>query len=147
MRLPGPVLSLKVQSVIRDGIPLNAKVQSVIRDGIPLNAKVQSVIRDGNWDWKEILDIEHREITHQLPVLTEVDTISWNSTTGQFTIAEAFRLWQPPGPKVLCPIPYSEIHMDGNCSMGEPEMEEPPSVQRGPEGIVYFTSISHMDGT
>ncbi|KAL0449533.1 UNVERIFIED_CONTAM: hypothetical protein Slati_1509700 [Sesamum latifolium] len=45
--------------------------------------------------------MEHREITHQLPVLMELDNISWNSPTGQFTSAAAYRIWQPPRPKVL----------------------------------------------
>ncbi|KAL0445493.1 UNVERIFIED_CONTAM: hypothetical protein Slati_1677200 [Sesamum latifolium] len=69
--------------------------------GIPLDATLQHVIRNGNWDWPEILDVEHNEIIHRLPVLNAANKISWNSPTGQFTNIAACQIWQPRGSKVL----------------------------------------------
>ncbi|KAL0444889.1 UNVERIFIED_CONTAM: hypothetical protein Slati_2211600 [Sesamum latifolium] len=40
------------------------------------------------------------EIVDHLPRLEDSDGVRWNSTTGEFTISDAYRLFQPPGPTV-----------------------------------------------
>ncbi|KAL0345697.1 UNVERIFIED_CONTAM: hypothetical protein Sradi_4401000 [Sesamum radiatum] len=78
--------------------------------GIPAEAKLDTVIKDWRWDWLEIFDIEHREITHQLPLLTAEGTISWNSPTGQLNTAAAFCIWSPPGSEGnMAPPPYRTV--------------------------------------
>ncbi|KAL0444839.1 UNVERIFIED_CONTAM: hypothetical protein Slati_2206600 [Sesamum latifolium] len=80
---------------------IEARMRRFLLHGIPLDATLQHVIRNGNWDWPEILDVEHNEIIHHLPVLNAADKISWNSSTGQFTTTAAYQIWQPRGPKCL----------------------------------------------
>ncbi|KAL0445472.1 UNVERIFIED_CONTAM: hypothetical protein Slati_1675100 [Sesamum latifolium] len=64
--------------------------------GIPLHADLAMVIQNGDWNWPEILDIEHGEITHAFPPVTVMDELTWDSSTGQFTNKEAAYLFQPP---------------------------------------------------
>ncbi|KAL0439680.1 UNVERIFIED_CONTAM: hypothetical protein Slati_2451000 [Sesamum latifolium] len=40
------------------------------------------------------------EIVDHLPHIEASDGVRWNSTAGEFTITDAYRLFQPPGPKV-----------------------------------------------
>ncbi|KAL0455414.1 UNVERIFIED_CONTAM: hypothetical protein Slati_0880600 [Sesamum latifolium] len=68
--------------------------------GIPLESKVSLVINEHGWSWPLITDIEHMEIVDHLPRLEDSDGVRWNSTTGEFTISDAYRLFQPPGPTV-----------------------------------------------
>ncbi|KAL0416477.1 UNVERIFIED_CONTAM: hypothetical protein Slati_3479600 [Sesamum latifolium] len=67
---------------------------------VPLDARLSQVIQDGSWNWPVITDIQYLEITEFLSSLEESDTITWNLSYRQFTNKEAFRLFQPPGPKV-----------------------------------------------
>ncbi|KAL0462809.1 UNVERIFIED_CONTAM: hypothetical protein Slati_0168500 [Sesamum latifolium] len=67
--------------------------------GIPIDKRLSVVMKDGEWAWREILDIEHREITDMLPQIGQTDVVHWNSSIG-FTTAEAYRLFNPSGPKV-----------------------------------------------
>ncbi|KAL0420941.1 UNVERIFIED_CONTAM: hypothetical protein Slati_3117000 [Sesamum latifolium] len=67
--------------------------------GISLETKLSVVIHNGTWNWPEILDIQHRDITDTLPPLERADRICWNGSN-DFTTMEAYHLFQPTGPKV-----------------------------------------------
>ncbi|KAL0444840.1 UNVERIFIED_CONTAM: putative ribonuclease H protein [Sesamum latifolium] len=67
-------------------------------NNLRLDTQLDEVIHDGEWDWPDILDIEHREITDTLPLLGYTNSIRWINSIG-FTSAEAYRLFHPPGPK------------------------------------------------
>ncbi|KAL0399930.1 UNVERIFIED_CONTAM: hypothetical protein Sradi_2336300 [Sesamum radiatum] len=47
-----------------------------------------------------ITDVDHREIVERLPQLYTSDRIIWKSASGLFSNVEAFRLFQPPSPKM-----------------------------------------------
>ncbi|KAL0416380.1 UNVERIFIED_CONTAM: putative ribonuclease H protein [Sesamum latifolium] len=68
--------------------------------GIPLESKVNLVINEHGWNWPPITDIEHMEIVDHLPHIEASDGVRWNSTVGEFTITDAYHLFQPPGPTV-----------------------------------------------
>ncbi|KAL0455458.1 UNVERIFIED_CONTAM: hypothetical protein Slati_0885000 [Sesamum latifolium] len=68
--------------------------------GIPLESKLSLVINEREWNWPLITDIEHMEIMDHLPRIETSDGVRWNSTTGDFTISDAYCLFHPPGPTV-----------------------------------------------
>ncbi|KAL0378339.1 UNVERIFIED_CONTAM: hypothetical protein Sradi_3139400 [Sesamum radiatum] len=63
-----------------------------------------------------ITDVDHREIIERLPQLYTSDRIIWKSASGLFSNAEAFRLFQPPGPKVTWyPLFMGPFCVPWNC--------------------------------
>ncbi|KAL0433839.1 UNVERIFIED_CONTAM: putative ribonuclease H protein [Sesamum latifolium] len=84
--------------------------------GILLDAKLADVLCNGEWTWPEILDIEHREITHQLPPMIGTDCILWDSHNGMFINIDAYKLFQPTGLKVpWAPLFMGPFKIPRNC--------------------------------
>ncbi|KAL0449030.1 UNVERIFIED_CONTAM: hypothetical protein Slati_1459400 [Sesamum latifolium] len=68
--------------------------------GIPFEAKLHVTINEDGWNWPLITDIQHMEIMEMLPPLAQTKAVTWPSSSGDFSIADAYRLFQPPGPRV-----------------------------------------------
>ncbi|KAK4384493.1 hypothetical protein Sango_3056000 [Sesamum angolense] len=71
--------------------------------GLPLSSPLSSVIRRHQWCWPALTDTEFIGLTSQLPPLhsSAVDSISWRSSLGKFTVSAAVSLLQPTTPRVL----------------------------------------------
>ncbi|KAL0454795.1 UNVERIFIED_CONTAM: hypothetical protein Slati_0818700 [Sesamum latifolium] len=76
--------------------------------GISIDERLSVVMQNGEWAWPEILNIEHREITDMLPQIGQTDAVHWTFSIG-FTTAEAYRLFHPPGPKVVALFIFGTI--------------------------------------
>ncbi|KAK4381838.1 Transposon TX1 uncharacterized protein [Sesamum angolense] len=73
---------------------------SSINQHIPM-ANLSVVIADNTWRWPPITDIAYLKITQLLPPIHDGrNSITWDSTGGDFTNATAYHLFRPPGPKV-----------------------------------------------